>query len=160
MGGTLFYLRRRYDFRFDVRHCYRIRGRNFCHSIFAEALMFKKIANDGRILLCVYFVTITIGVVGMIVFENTNLVDACYWASTTITSTGYGDVIPKTDEGKIFAILFQQFGIVIVLALTIAWVLGKVNHDLFSHDEQVDAENDRETIKADIVKIKEFLNVK
>lgn len=119
--------------------------------------MFKKIANDGRILLGLYIFTLSIGATGFMWLEGTDLTDSYYWASTTMTSTGYGDIAPKTEHGKLFAMAFQQFGIVIVLALTIAWVLGKVNHDLFSHDEQVDAENDRETIKAEIAEIKEML---
>jgi voltage-gated potassium channel len=119
--------------------------------------MFKKIANDGRILLTLYLATLAVGTLGMVVFEKAGLVDSFYWASTTITSTGYGDIAPKTPEGRLFAVLFQQFGIVIVLALTIAWVLGKVNADLFSHEEQVDADEDRETIKAEIRALREEL---
>jgi voltage-gated potassium channel len=111
--------------------------------------MFKKIVNTGWILLCIYLGTIGVGVAGMMTLEGAEFIDALYWASTTITSTGYGDIAPKTDAGKLFAVAFQQWGIVIVLALTIAWILGKVNQDLFSHDEQVDADEDRETIKAD-----------
>jgi len=119
--------------------------------------MFKRIANDGRLLLSLYIFTLSIGASGFMWLEGTSLLDSYYWASTTITSTGYGDIAPKTDNGKLFAMFFQQFGIVIVLALTIAWVLGKVNKDLFSHEEQEDADNDRETIKAEIRALREEL---
>jgi voltage-gated potassium channel len=121
--------------------------------------MFKQIANDGRILLGVYGMTLLLGTSGFRLFEGDaySFIDCLYWSSTTITSTGYGDIAPKTDGGKIFAVLFQQIGIVIVLALTIAWVLGKVNADLFSHEEQEDAEQDRETIKAEIHALREEL---
>lgn len=119
--------------------------------------MFKTIANDGRVLLGIYAATLWIGTVFFKATEQVRWLDAFYWASTTITSTGYGDIAPKTDAGKVFAVLFQQFGIVIVLALTIAWVLGKVNADLYSHDEQEDADEDRETIKAEIRALREDL---
>lgn len=119
--------------------------------------MFKKIANDGRILLAIYATTLWIGTLFFKILEKVSWLDAFYWASTTITSTGYGDIAPKTDGGKMFAILFQQVGIVLVLALTIAWVLGKVNQDIFSHDEQIDADQDRETIKAEIRALREDL---
>lgn len=119
--------------------------------------MFKRIANDGRILLALYAGTVLFGTIGLYVLEPVGLMDAFYWASTTMTTTGYGDIAPKSAGGKWFAICFQQFGIVIVLALTIAWVLGKANPDLFSHEEQVDADEDRETIKAEIRALREDL---
>jgi voltage-gated potassium channel len=119
--------------------------------------MFKKIANDGRILLGLYAFTLLVAAVGFGATEGAGMIDSFYWASTTITSTGYGDFAPKTDAGKLWAVFVQQFGIVIVLALTIAWVLGKVNKDLFSHEEQEDAENDRETIKAELRALRQEL---
>lgn len=112
--------------------------------------MFKKIANDGRLLLCIYVGTVLVGTLGMCLFEGVHIVDAFYWASTTMTTTGYGDIAPKTDAGKCFVILFQQWAIVIVLALTIAWVLGKVNKDAFTDEEQ-------ESIKAEIRALREDL---
>lgn len=98
--------------------------------------MFKKIANDGRILLVLYTLTVAIGVAGLMGFEHYKFIDALYGASTTITTAGFGDIVPKTDSGKLFIVAYQQFGIVIVLALTISWVLGKVNPDLFTDTEQ------------------------
>lgn len=112
--------------------------------------MFKKIANDGRMLLVVYLATVAVGTFGLYFLEPVHFVDALYWASTTMTTTGYGDVAPKTAAGKTFAILFQQWAIVIVLALTIAWVLGKVNKDAFTDEEQ-------ESIKAEIHALREEL---
>lgn len=122
--------------------------------------MFKKIANDGRLLLAIYVGTLNVMALGFHAIEKTpwTLLECYYWASSTITTVGYGDIAPKTDAGKMFAIVCQQWGIVIVLALTIAWVLGKVNKDLYTHEEQVDDDMDRETIKAELVAIKEMLN--
>lgn len=120
--------------------------------------MIKRIANDGFLVMALCLTTLIFGMVGIIVFADIKGIDALYWASTTMTTVGYGDVTPKTTGGKIFTICFQMWSIIIVLPLTIAWILGKVNSDLYSHNEQVDADNDRETIKADIQAIKDMLN--
>lgn len=119
--------------------------------------MFKKIANNGSLLLTLYGGTFAIGAYTYFFIENVALIDAYYWASTTMTTVGYGDVTPKTTGGKVFTILFQTWSIIIILPLTIAWILGKVNKDAFTDDEQKDADQDRDTIKADIAVIKEML---
>lgn len=112
--------------------------------------MFKKIANSGLILLLLYGFSFSIASYTFYFIEGNSILDSYYWASTTMTTIGYGDITAKTDAGKIFTIAYQQWSIVILLPLTIAWVLGKVNKDAFTDSEQVDADADRETIKAEI----------
>mgnify|MGYP005648045189 CR=1 FL=1 len=50
------------------------------------------------------------------------ILDAVWWTVATVTTVGYGDVVPVTDLGKIVAIFYMFFGIGI-LALFIS-VLG------------------------------------
>jgi voltage-gated potassium channel Kch len=43
--------------------------------------------------------------------EGWNYLDAAYFTTVTITTIGFGDVIPKTDAGKIFTIVLAFVGI-------------------------------------------------
>lgn len=51
-----------------------------------------------------------------------SMLDAIWWTVATVTTVGYGDIVPVTDTGKIVAIFFMFFGISI-LALFLS-VLG------------------------------------
>ncbi|MBI5036138.1 two pore domain potassium channel family protein [Candidatus Micrarchaeota archaeon] len=56
--------------------------------------------------------------IGAIVFhqlENWSFIDALYFSSATLTTVGYGDIVPKTDAAKVFAIFYMFFGISVVL---------------------------------------------
>jgi voltage-gated potassium channel len=43
--------------------------------------------------------------------ENTSIGNGLYWAITTMTTVGYGDITPKTPEGKAIAIAVMLVGI-------------------------------------------------
>lgn len=58
-------------------------------------------------ILCV----VTIGVIGFASIEHLPWLDAIYLTTTTITTVGYGDVVPVTAAGKIFTILFMICGV-------------------------------------------------
>ena len=51
-----------------------------------------------------------------------SMLDAIWWTVATVTTVGYGDIVPVTDAGKIVAIFFMFFGIG-VLAIFLS-VLG------------------------------------
>ncbi|MEG2024019.1 MAG: ROK family protein [Gordonibacter sp.] len=56
---------------------------------------------------------------GLIMFVNEpdtfdNFFDALYWATTALTTVGYGDVYPVTDLGKFISMVSSLFGIAII----------------------------------------------
>lgn len=46
--------------------------------------------------------------------QITTLLDAVWWTVSTVTTVGYGDVVPVTVAGKIMAIFFMLSGITIL----------------------------------------------
>jgi voltage-gated potassium channel len=46
--------------------------------------------------------------------QITNLVDAFWWVSATVTTVGYGDVVPVTEAGRLMGIVLMFVGISII----------------------------------------------
>jgi len=51
------------------------------------------------------------GIVGFMVFENLSFYDATYLAVVTISTVGYGDIVPKTHAGRLFTCIFIIIGV-------------------------------------------------
>jgi voltage-gated potassium channel len=45
-------------------------------------------------------------------------IDGLWWAFATATTTGYGDITPKTDEGKILSVLLMLAGLALFAMYT------------------------------------------
>jgi len=64
---------------------------------------------------------ILLGTVAFHLLEGWSLWDSLYVAAQTVTTVGFGDVVPKTRGGRIFATVFMVVGVGVVLfALTSA----------------------------------------
>ena len=46
--------------------------------------------------------------------QITNLIDAFWWTSATVTTVGYGDVVPVTEAGRVVGIGLMFIGISII----------------------------------------------
>jgi voltage-gated potassium channel len=87
--------------------------------------------------LYIALVLITAGLFSFI--EGASLADSIYWAITTSTSTGYGDVLPKTLASKLVAGFLMITSIFVIAPMVVVRMIDKlnVNRDAFSHEEQV-----------------------
>lgn len=80
---------------------------------------------------------------GLIMFVNEpdtfdNFFDALYWATTALTTVGYGDVYPRTDLGKLISMVSSLFGIAII-ALPAGIITGGFLEQVRRRDEAGEA---------------------
>jgi voltage-gated potassium channel len=71
--------------------------------------------------------------------EGHDFATSLYWAGTTATSTGYGDITPKSVAGQMLAFFLMHVSVFCVAPLIIVRLVDRLNEnrDAFTHDEQV-----------------------
>mgnify|MGYP001041399236 CR=1 FL=1 len=72
--------------------------------------------KEYRELLITTFIVILGGSITYHYLEDWSWVDAIYFSVVTLTTVGFGDFAPQTDEGKIFTIFYIIIGIGIILS--------------------------------------------
>ena len=76
-------------------------------------------------------------VTGAVTFED--FFDALYWATVTLTTVGYGDMIPVTDIGRFVSMLSSLFGVA-VIALPSGVITASYLEELRSSKKEKDTE--------------------
>ncbi|MFA5106460.1 MAG: potassium channel family protein [Candidatus Micrarchaeia archaeon] len=51
------------------------------------------------------------GIIAYHFLEGWTWIDSLYFSSATLTTVGYGDIVPKTDMGRLFTILYMWSGV-------------------------------------------------
>ena len=84
-------------------------------------ILFRVLRKERHILLTVFWIALFyILVTALIMFnvEESNMFedffDALYWATTTLTTVGYGDIYPATDIGRVVSMLSAIFGVAVI----------------------------------------------
>ncbi|WP_082592416.1 potassium channel family protein [Phycicoccus sp. Soil803] len=75
----------------------------------------------------------------------TTIGDALWWASTTVTTVGYGDRYPVTTTGRVIAVALMIVGIALVGAVTAsiaAWFVASLDKDQRTKASEVAAASD------------------
>ena len=96
------------------------------------------LANSPRTLILSYLILIATCSVLYHFFEKVAYGDALWWAVVTASTVGYGDISPKTGQGRLMAALLISIMVLIVVPLITAHFASKliVDHDAFQHEEQ------------------------
>jgi len=113
----------------------------------ALEILFKVIRNEGKSLVAALFVLLVLAVLasaGMYAAERDiqpeafgNIPRAMWWATVTLTTVGYGDVVPATDAGRFFS------GIIVILGIGIAALPAGIIAGGFTRELQKRAEKFR-----------------
>jgi voltage-gated potassium channel len=72
-------------------------------------------------------------------FEPYDFSTSLYWAGATATSTGYGDITPKSVGGEMLAFVLMHVSVFCVAPLIIVRLIDRLNEnrDAFTHEEQI-----------------------
>lgn len=98
----------------------------------------KKMANNYRLLALAVILTLLVAASGFVALEDVSFLDGIYWASTTLTSVGYGDLSPATWGGKVMTIVFQLWSMFVLLPCAVAVIIDlvRVDEHKMTHAEQ------------------------
>ncbi len=95
--------------------------------------------TDTLVELAVIYTAILLVSAGLFAYlEDRGFIESLYWAGTTATSTGYGDISPKTVAGQVLAFVLMHVSIFCIAPLIVVRLIERIsdNRDLFSHEEQ------------------------
>ena len=59
----------------------------------------------------IFLIFLSGGILAYSSIEGWRYIDSAYFTIATVTTIGYGDIVPQTDIGKIFTMFFSFFGI-------------------------------------------------
>ena len=93
-----------------------------------------KAIRRGFLVLCLLVLVNLFGTLGIYLLEDASLMDSFYMAVITLTTVGFREVIPLSDQGRIFAILLIYVGLVtsgLSVALLMDLLFQETMIDLF-----------------------------
>lgn len=77
--------------------------------------LYKEIPANLKVSINLLFLIIFIGTVGFHFLEKVDFFTALYWTIATISTIGYGDIVPQTLGGRIFSIIIIISGVSVAL---------------------------------------------
>lgn len=83
--------------------------------------------HSFNILISTVILTLLIGTLFYNYVEGWSVLDSVYFSVITLTTVGYGDLVPITDAGKIFTMFYVFLGIGIIFAFIRASTARRIN---------------------------------
>lgn len=96
------------------------------------------VANHRYLLVASYLASLVAGATIFHFLENRTLVESLYWAVVSGTSTGFGDITPKTEAGMLFTTIYLLWTIPVLASLVTAFIVEHLRQDpnSFTDEEQ------------------------
>jgi voltage-gated potassium channel len=90
-------------------------------------------------LAAIYAALLLVSATLFMLIEKQSFAASFYWAGTTATSTGYGDISPKTVAGQVLAFVLMHLSIFGIAPMIVVRLIDRLNanRDAFTHEEQV-----------------------
>jgi len=76
--------------------------------------------------LILFILVISLGAYVYHQVESWSMIDCFYFVVITVTTIGYGDLVPQTITGKVFTMFFSFFGVA-----TAIYVISMISSSLF-----------------------------
>ncbi len=108
------------------------------------------LANSPRTLILAYAMLIVVCATAYHYFEKSaSIGDSLWWAIVTASTVGYGDISPKTWEGRLLAGILISVMVLLVIPLITAHFASKliVDADAFRHEEQEELKHNLRRVK-------------
>lgn len=84
-------------------------------------ILFRVLRKERRILFTVFLIAVGYIITTALIMFNLedsemfgSFFDALYWATTTLTTVGYGDIYPETDIGRVISMFSAIFGVAVI----------------------------------------------
>ncbi len=85
--------------------------------------------------IALFLMLIALGTWGFSVHENRDMFDSAWWAIATVTTVGYGDVIPATSVGKLIGVGLMAIGVIFIGLIT-STITAFITRGQMKQDEQ------------------------
>lgn len=98
--------------------------------------------KNFRIMALVAVVTLIGGATFYHHVEKLNWLDAFYFSTITLTTVGYGDIVPTTPLGKFFTIFYVLLGIGIIATFANLFLKNAVSKRQYKRDKRQESKAD------------------
>ena len=80
------------------------------------------------------------------------LLDALWWCVATVTTVGYGDIVPVSNIGRVVALFYMFFGISMI-AILLSVITNTFYKRRFEKEERENREHDINNLKNELMKM-------